>query len=263
MRPLRVILPALFAVAAWFASDILAGLRPSDPAIAEILGLVAPDTMSVARDAPLPWGVLYGTAAGVAVFGLAGFFTAVAGVRRSLAGFAALWMGVVLTGVLAAGVPIAVDAVGALVSGDDVTASAAAVASAAYWGVLWGWVPALLGVLVARPIEAEVYVDPYGLARTEALDDLFVPDPAAEEPRTLRGVFSLVTLVIAAVGLAGLVFVTPIAEDAWADAVGADVSEPSEPAETTEPAEPEETDAPASTAPAAPSESAPATAPAE
>ncbi|MRG60857.1 DUF4232 domain-containing protein [Agromyces sp. CFH 90414] len=198
MRPSRVLavaVPALVAVAAWFASDALSQLPLSTPSptISKALRLAAPATIQAPLDAPEPWGAWVAAASVLAVAGGYACFAAVFRTGRGAAGFAAGWLAAVLAGVVAVGIPTGVQVAGAVLDRQlQAFPSVEVVGAAAYWGVVWGWMPALAGALLAR-------------ARAT---------PATRAPGRGRGILIASSATIAVLGLGALAIATPLALEA-------------------------------------------------
>lgn len=194
----RIIVPAAVAAGAWVASSALSALAGTYggftlPALAR---LVAPRTLpSGAETWPGAWGALAALLSAVALG--AAFALLAAPLRRRAGGdsivrIAAVWFGAVLAGVVmalaeAAGALLA-DGSGAPLSLALGTASAA-IATAGHWGVVWGWLPALVAVSLDRRAETEE-------------SDGGHPSPAARGRRA--SVVLLGLAVVGALGLGGL-----------------------------------------------------------
>lgn len=201
MRFARLLAPAVVAVLAWIASDALANLRLATDSrpLRVVLGVVAPDTMSRAAEAPWPLG---GLATLAIVVALAAGYTAIgAGLRpvRGAAGFAAQWFAVVAAGALVVAVPTFVQGVAALLDPAALAQFAVdPVQAAAYWGLVWGWAPALAARLLDRGLPVEA-----GAAASATAD-------AGPRRRVV-----LVSAVVALAALAAVAAVEPIAREAW------------------------------------------------
>ncbi|UOE45798.1 DUF4232 domain-containing protein [Agromyces larvae] len=203
MRAVRVVVPALVAVVAWFASGALStlGMASGSPALLRVTRLVAPDTLPVGITAPEPWSILVGVAIAVAIGGLFALLALVFGADRAaprIAGFAAAWAAAVVAGTIVGGLPLVFALAEALLH----TAAAPLptldlAATGAYWGVVWGWLPALAAALLATvPVTR-----PLGT-------------PGAVAPLAYPVVLA-VSAGVAAIGLAGVAVASPIADAAW------------------------------------------------
>ena len=208
MRFVRLVSPALVAVLAWLASDALSWVRLTTESrqLRVLLGFVAPDTMSRAAEAPWPLGA---AAIGTIVVALAAAYTALgvlARPARGVAGFAAAWFAAVVAGAVVVALPIVVLGIAAVI--DPMALGEFAVdpiQAAAYWGLGWGWAPALTAFLLDR----------------------------GDEPRRPRRRIAAVCAGIAVVALAAVVIVEPVARAAWHAELQEQVEEPNEVPEPT------------------------------
>jgi hypothetical protein len=153
MRLIRAGLPAAVAALLWLASgglELLGRQRLPGP-VHHVLSLVAPETIPVQElTAPAPWGLFMISLSVLAIFAVYAALAAL--VRRQLPGntataFAAYWLCAVASGFLVLAIPIAVELVHALVQQQTPFGLAAdRVAGAAQWGLIFGWIPALVAV---------------------------------------------------------------------------------------------------------------------
>ncbi|GAA1820806.1 DUF4232 domain-containing protein [Agromyces neolithicus] len=208
MRPtalLRFLLPGLVAVGAWFASDALSqfALSTTSPTISKALRLVAPATIQAPLSAPEPWGAWVAVASVLAVGAGYLFFSAVFRAGGGSAGFAAGWLAAVLAGVVAVGVPTGVQMAAAVLDRQlQAFPTPEVVDAAAFWGVVWGWLPALTATLLARA----------GASAVAAAPSADRPAPAG--PGRRRVILVASSAVAAVLGLGALAIVTPLALDA-------------------------------------------------
>ncbi len=158
MRLLRAWLPALLAAALWLVSGWIEWLsRRRSGFLLEVLDLLAPETVPVSHlGTPAPWPLVL---AGLSALAVAGAYTAAlalvrvrrreAPVRTTLAAY---WMCAVVAGAVTAAVPFVAAVVGALAEGRLPSGLAGTyLVTGAHWGLLWGWLPALL----ARALDGE------------------------------------------------------------------------------------------------------------
>ncbi|QEO15381.1 DUF4232 domain-containing protein [Agromyces intestinalis] len=216
MRTVRVVVPALIAVVGWFASGALAdlGMASTLRTFTRLARLLAPDTLPVGITAPTPWNAVVGLATAVAIGGLFVLLCALFGVQRGVTGFAAAWAAAAVAGTVVAGLPLAF-ALAESVFRDPATPllTMDLAATGAYWGVLWGWMPALAAALCSPRVAA------------------------APAPRP-HPVLVAVAAGTSAIGLVGLAVVSPVADAAWharisaeAAAAAASVDEATQPVE--------------------------------
>ncbi|QTX04056.1 DUF4232 domain-containing protein [Agromyces archimandritae] len=209
MRVVRVLVPAILAVAAWFASDRIAEAAAASfsTTVSKALRLIAPGALIGPVDAPGGWGGWLAFATVVAVAAAYAVFALVFRAGRGAAGFAAGWFAAVLAGSLVAGVPVAVSIIAGVL--DPVAAASAAdvvsIGLAAYWGVLWGWMPALAAVLLA-PKPAAAAAPSTTPAAAEGAEPEPEPAAAAAHPAAPRRRAALIA-AIAVVAVTGLVAV--------------------------------------------------------
>lgn len=207
----RALLPALLVAVLWVGSDALAQLASGSPGLVQrtVLRAVAPDTMTVAVAAPWPLGLLTAAVWAIAVAAAFLLLSALLRPEPTRSGFAAVWFAAIAAGVLVQGVLGVVVAAGGLL--DPVARaqfSLDPLAAAAYWGVVWGWIPALAFVRLSRA----------------AASPAVSTRPA---PRAAR----LALPVVLVLALGALVGLAPAAETAWHSALAAQEPEP-EPAPT-------------------------------
>ncbi|MBD8063313.1 DUF4232 domain-containing protein [Oceanitalea stevensii] len=158
MRLLRAWLPALLAAALWLVSGAVEWLsRRSSSFVLDVLDLLAPETVPMGQlVAPAPWPVVLAGLSALAVAGAHAAALALVRVRRreapALTTFAAYWMCAVVAGAVTAAIPFAAAVVGALAEGRMPSGLAGTyLVTGAHWGLLWGWLPALL----ARALDTE------------------------------------------------------------------------------------------------------------
>lgn len=214
-RILAVVVPALTAAALWFGSDALAFAASSStsPTLSKALRLVAPDTIAGSLAAPHPWGWLLAVANALAV---GGAFAALAlGLRagRGRAGFAAAWLAAVLAACIVVVVPALV-AMGTAIADPGAQASppVETFGAAAYWGVIWGWIPAVALLLLAPRLAERA--------------QLTAPAPQTAPARTRAGVIAVaVAAAVALTGVVALTIVAPAATEAQRAAAQAAIPE--------------------------------------
>ncbi len=156
MHLLRAWGPALLAAFLWLLSGGLELLtrRWTHPLSRVVDHLLAPETVPVVQlTAPSPWGVVM---AGLSALTVAGAYAALLSLVRlrrreapALTTTAAYWMCAVVGGAAAAAVQVLAEVVRALEAG-AVTAALvdSQLLTAAHWGLVWGWLPALLAYLL-------------------------------------------------------------------------------------------------------------------
>lgn len=112
---------------------------------------LAPETVAIGQlTSPAPWGAVIAGLSALAVAGAYAALLALVRVRRvevsALTAVAAYWMCAVVAGAAVAAVPVAATVVQAVVVERTVPWSFAdtLLLSAAHWGLVWGWAPALL-----------------------------------------------------------------------------------------------------------------------
>ena len=153
MRLIRAVLPAVVAALLWLVSgglELLGRQTLSGP-VRHVLSIIAPETIPVQLlTAPAPWGFLMIT---LSMLGIAASYAALAAlVRRQQPGstptaFAAYWLVAVASGTLVAATPVVVDLVVAVVKQETPFGfSDEHLAGIAHWGLVFGWIPALVAV---------------------------------------------------------------------------------------------------------------------
>lgn len=190
-------MPALLAATLWLVSGGIEWLsRQRSGFVLEVLDLLAPETVPMGHlVAPAPWPRVLAGLSALAVAGAYAAALALVRVRRreapTVTTLAAYWMCAVVAGAVAAAVPFVITVVGALADGRLPSGLAGTyLVTGAHWGLLWGWLPALLA---------------------RALDT----DDADSRPRTGLAVAGLLVLLAAGVGTA---MADPAAEAAMASA---------------------------------------------
>lgn len=190
-------MPALLAATLWLVSGGIEWLSRRTSGFAlEILDLFAPETVPMGHlEAPAPWPLVLAALSALAVAGAYAAALALVRVRRreapTVTTLAAYWMCAVVAGAVAAAVPFVLTVAGALADGRLPSGLAGTyLVTGAHWGLLWGWLPALLA---------------------RALDT----DDADSRPRTGLAVAGLLVLLAAGVGTA---MADPAAEAAMASA---------------------------------------------
>lgn len=190
-------MPALLAATLWLVSGGIEWLsRRASGFVLEVLDLLAPETVPMGHlVAPAPWPRVLAGLSALAVAGAYAAALALVRVRRreapTVTTLAAYWMCAVVAGAVAAAVPFVITVVGALADGRLPSGLAGTyLVTGAHWGLLWGWLPALLA---------------------RALDT----DDADSRPRTGLAVAGLLVLLAAGVGTA---MADPAAEAAMASA---------------------------------------------
>lgn len=209
MRPtalVRLLLPGIVAGLAWVVSDWMARLAFASPGLLQrtILGALAPDTMSVGAEAEWPAGALTALAWAVGVGAAYLLATTLLRPLTGRSGFAASWFAAIVAGALVAGIAAVATVVAAIADPmARAQLSSAFLPVAAHWGLVWGWLPALATVLLARadvPVPATPESEP--------------SSTPASRPGTTR-----IAVVAAAIALAAalvtIVAVEPIAVAAW------------------------------------------------
>ncbi|WP_354496459.1 DUF4232 domain-containing protein [Mycetocola sp. 2940] len=153
MRLIRAGIPAVVAASLWLASGglELLGRQTLPGPIRHVLALVAPETIPVLElTAPAPWAFIMITLSMLAIF--TAYAALAALVRRQLPGntataFAAYWLCAVASGFLVLAIPVALELANAVVQQQTpLRFVAERVAGAAQWGLIFGWIPALLAV---------------------------------------------------------------------------------------------------------------------
>ncbi|MCM3661361.1 DUF4232 domain-containing protein [Georgenia satyanarayanai] len=151
MRLLRAWLPALLAAALWLVSGVIEWRSRAAPGfLLRVLDLLAPETVPVGQLlAPAPWPAVLAGLSALAVAGAHAATLALVRARRReapvLTTLAAYWMCAVVAGAVTAAIPFVAAVVGALVEGRMPSGLAGTyLVTGAHWGLLWGWLPALL-----------------------------------------------------------------------------------------------------------------------
>ncbi|GAA1520470.1 hypothetical protein BJ978_003198 [Agromyces terreus] len=233
MRVARWIVPPVVAIAAWFASGWIAhaGMASGSSAATRITRVLAPDTLPVGASAPGPWGPLAVLASALAIGGGFALLALLLRAGRGTPGFAAGWLAAVLAGTAVAALPVFGTVIAGLVASTPfVLPTTESAAVGAYWGVLWGWLPAL-AVVAFEPARA------------------VTGSPAQTTPATPTGPRRAhrrpvaVAAAAALVGLIAVAAIVPAADQAWHRAISAEAAdsdgelhEPSEPIPTGTPA---------------------------
>ncbi|WP_210507999.1 hypothetical protein [Naasia sp. SYSU D00057] len=160
MRTLRLLLPAAVAAVVWLLSGYLEllGRQLLPGPVRHVLSLLTPETVPLLDlTAPAPWSALLTALSALALAAAyATFFSLVRGDHRGHEGrgsrdFAAFWFCAVAAGSCVAAVPAFVVVVVALRERQAPFALAAEhLVAVAHWGLVWGWLPALLAVLLDR-----------------------------------------------------------------------------------------------------------------
>lgn len=155
VRLLRAWLPALLAALLWLLSAGLEWLsHGTTNRVLQVLDLLAPETVPLDHlSAPAPWGLVVGASWALAVLGAYAALLAVVRTRRREAPpattFAAYWMCAVVAAAGVAAVPVVDVVVRALAAGDAPSGLGGLyLVTAAHWGLVWGWAPALLALLL-------------------------------------------------------------------------------------------------------------------
>lgn len=206
MRVLRWILPAAVAGLAWWASAMISALGRttlSGPQ-AQVLAIFAPPTIPYTQlTAPAPWGpaaVLLSVVGAAAVYAV---LTAVIAIDRQprlrvVVALAAAWFAAVATGAV---MGLVATATAFIARGTVVAVGSEPFTADVQWGLAWGWLPAVVVLMLARRAPAQ---------SDEAQTDEAQPGDARR--RILVPVVASAVFIVAAVGL---VAVTPGAEQAW------------------------------------------------
>jgi hypothetical protein len=153
MRLIRATFPAAIAALLWLASGglELLGRQTLPGPVRHVLSLVAPETIPVQElTAPAPWGFLM---TALSVFAILAVYAALAAlVRRQHPGntataFAAYWLCAVASGFLVPAIPVLIELANAVIQQQTPFGLVAErVAGAAQWGLIFGWMPALVAV---------------------------------------------------------------------------------------------------------------------
>ncbi|WP_413452497.1 hypothetical protein AA0Y32_10470 [Georgenia phoenicis] len=151
MRLLRAGLPALLAAGLWLASAWIEWLsRSRSGLLLEVLDLLAPETVPITQlTAPAPWPLVLAVLSALTLVGGYSAGLALVRVRRreapALTTLAAYWMCAVLAAGVTSAVPFVATVVDALAAGQRPSSLAGTyLLTAAHWGMVWGWLPALL-----------------------------------------------------------------------------------------------------------------------
>ena len=143
----RMLVAAVVAGALWLASGLIHAVVASSPYAAQALRLLVPSPMNLLFWAwPAPWSflalVLGGASVAAVVFVVMGWVA-----RRGSPGFAAAWLASVAAGAV---VGLFIDGIGVLDTIQSFGARGLSFASVeyavvgAYWGLVQGWIPALV-----------------------------------------------------------------------------------------------------------------------
>ncbi len=226
MRVLRIALPAAVAVLAWIASDALAQIAFTSTSLRlrTVLRALAPETLSRAAEGPWPLGAVFVVAASVALAGGYLFFGTLVGPVRGIRGFAAAWFAAIAAGTITVAVPMGVAVlVAASTPAQLVQLTPEPLASAALWGLGWGWLPALTALLLVNRQQ-----------RTAEGHDTTDIDNRIQGRHRLRHL--VLAAVVAVVGLGATAAIEPVASEAWRAAQQAEIpEEAAPPAPTGEP----------------------------
>lgn len=153
MRLIRASIPAVVAALLWLASGglELLGRQTLPGPVRHVLSLVAPETIPVQElTAPAPWGFIMITLSVLALFAV--YVALAAVVRRQLPGntataFAAYWLCAVASGFLVPAIPVVIELANAVVQQQTPFGLVAErAAGAAQWGLIFGWIPAIVAV---------------------------------------------------------------------------------------------------------------------
>ncbi|QAY73384.1 DUF4232 domain-containing protein [Agromyces protaetiae] len=180
MRPARLVVPAAVAAAAWFASGALAGagMASGSPRFFAITRLVAPDVVPRGAEAPGVWGPVVIVASALAVGGLFALGALLLRAGRGVAGFGAAWIAAVLAGTVVAGLPTVAELVLSAVGVPSPLPSVDSASDGANWGLVWGWIPALLlAKLAENENEQEAEPVDHEVARTGGAPESSVGGP--------------------------------------------------------------------------------------
>ncbi|PYF97283.1 hypothetical protein SAMN05216184_11667 [Georgenia satyanarayanai] len=144
-------MPALLAATLWFVSGAIEWLsRRTSGLVLEVLDLLAPETVPMDHlHTPVPWPFVLSGLSMLAVAGAYAAALALVRARRREAPatttLAAYWMCAVVAGAVTAAVPFVVAVVGAFAEGRMPSGLAGTyLVTGAHWGLLWGWLPAVL-----------------------------------------------------------------------------------------------------------------------
>ncbi|HLS72192.1 MAG TPA: hypothetical protein VK046_00350 [Actinomycetaceae bacterium] len=158
MRLLRAWVPALVAGGLWLVSAWVEWLTDGSTARpARVLDLLAPETVPVGHlTAPAPWNLVLPLLWVLAVVGAHAGLLAAVRVRRGaappLTAFVAYWMCAVVAGAVVAAVPVAAGIVTGVLQQELPTGLPRAyLATAAHWGLVWGWLAAMVAVALDGP----------------------------------------------------------------------------------------------------------------
>lgn len=150
----------MVAALLWVASagvELLShGVR--HPVVRGVDHFLAPETLPVDHlTAAAPWGLVLPVLSALALAGAYAALLALVRVGRrgapAVTAVAAYWMVAVLAGVAVAAVPVVADVAGALSAGalpSGIADVDGHLMTAAHWGVVWGWAPALVARLLDR-----------------------------------------------------------------------------------------------------------------
>ncbi|GHD43817.1 DUF4232 domain-containing protein [Mycetocola manganoxydans] len=153
MRLIRATIPAVVAALLWWASgglELLGRQTLSGP-VRHILAIVAPETIPVQElTAPAPWAFIMIALSMLAIFAAYAALAALVGRQQpgnTATAFAAYWMCAVASGFLVPAIPVVIELVNAVVQQQAPFGLVGErVAGAAQWGLLIGWIPALVAV---------------------------------------------------------------------------------------------------------------------
>jgi len=200
-----LVITTLVATLLWFASGAAYGLLTWFSVLPISPALVFPETIGASTwQSVAPWNAVLpalGALAFAAIFALL-----LALLRRS---FVAVWFAAIAASFLTA----LIFAVGQTVADWPPMRAAMvlqyvtdALPDAGYWGMIWGWVPALVAVLLRRRVASRAAVVPVAFES--------VSDAAAPAPRRATAVPALVAALLVLVAGVGIVASVPAANTA-------------------------------------------------
>ncbi|WP_423919624.1 DUF4232 domain-containing protein [Frigoribacterium sp. 2-23] len=223
MRLVRSFAPGAVAAVAWLLSGLInqRATGADSGTIGGLVSLLAPSTVwFVDLAAPFPWGAVSAALSALALGGAySGLLALVrrrpSDVQRAGVGVAAYWFVAVAAGVAVASVPVVVFVVQSAQAGYLTGPGFGNLSQIAQWGVVWGWVPALVArALDVRAVDAPVSAA-VGSAGVPADDDADDTRTATDDPVLLPFRRRLLVPLGAAVFLAaavGGVVVSPIGD---------------------------------------------------
>jgi hypothetical protein len=214
---LSLLITTVVASALWFASGAVYGLLVWFSVLPVSPEIVFPETIAAYTwQSVAPWNVVLPA---LSVLAFAGLFASIVLLlnRPGRATFLPVWFAAIGASFLTA----LIVAIGQTAANWPPMRLAMApqyiveaLPDAGYWGIVWGWIPAVVAVLLARRAVARVSGAPVSNAPISDAPASEAPDAAAPAPRRASAVPALVAALLVIVAGVGIAASAPAADDA-------------------------------------------------